>query len=219
QNQKRLTYVSHARVEALQWPHGDAPARACRGILAHQLLRDAIHFGLRLRQRDPIFQPRKNQKVVVIPAAIVRVCSQGSPKSKLLGREFEIGRQNSNNREFRIVGSTVDGFTDGPGIAAEVLFPATVAQHNYRIASQVVFFRREQMSQERLDSQHGKEAGGGASALKQNGQAITFQSEVAVFGPGDLLKSPAAPRELLESIGRDKQLISLVGGLRIQDRN
>src|SRR5215472_5716671 len=75
------------------------------------------------------------------------------------------------------------------------------------------------MSQERLDAQHWKEAGGGASALKQNRRATIFQSEVAVFGSGDLLKSAAAPRKLLEPVGGHKQPLGPIGGFRIKHRN
>jgi hypothetical protein len=132
------------------------PACTCRRIFARELLRHAIHVRLRSGRGYAVFQPREDQKIMIIAIAVVRIGTERSPQCEVLRGELEIRRKHADDRKFRVVGRSLNGPANRRGIAAKLLLPAAIAQYGNWVALGRSS-SDEQSSQERLNAKHGKE--------------------------------------------------------------
>src|SRR5262245_24996369 len=156
-------------------------------MLAGQAPGDLLHFRMRLRLSDPVFQASHYQKTFGVVIDLFRPERQRNPQ---LGLKpiIQAGRRNAYHRIWLAIHSNL--LADDPAVGVEVSIPKAVAQYYDALFANLALFRQETAANKHWVSGHTKE-------VKRIEHAVDlFRS----FRSGDV-KGPSCPcLDVLESL-------------------
>src|SRR6266508_6370390 len=148
-------------------------------MLAGEAPGDPLHFRMRLRLSDPVFQASHYQKPIGVVVDLFRSERQRDPQLRLKP-VIQAGRRNSDHRVWLAIHS--DLLADDLAVGAEMLIPQPVAQYYDALFAHLALFRQETAAQEHRVPGHTKKVG-------------SIKHAVDLFGPlrGGDIKGAAVP--------------------------
>src|SRR5262245_8574439 len=125
-------------------------------MLAGEAPGDPLHFRMRLRLSDPVFQTTHYQKPFGVVIDLFRPERQRNPQ---LGLKpiIQAGRRNAYYRIWLAIHSNL--LADDPAVGVEVSIPKAVAQYHDALFANLALFRQETAAHKHWVSGHTKEVG------------------------------------------------------------
>src|SRR5262245_50030053 len=156
-------------------------------MLAGQAPGDLLHFRMRLRLSDPVFQASHYQKTFGVVIDLFRPERQRNPQ---LGLKpiIQAGRRNAYHRIWLAIHSNL--LADDPAVGVEVSIPKAVAQYYDALFANLALFRQETAAYKHWVTGHTKKAG------RIDNAGDLFGS----FRSGDVIGSPCPCFEVLERL-------------------
>src|SRR6266545_876709 len=156
-------------------------------MLAGEAPGDPLHFRMRLRLSDPVFQASHYQKPIGVVVDLFRPERQRSPQ---LGLKpiIQAGRRNAYHRIWLAIHSNL--LADDPAVGVEVSIPKAVAQYYDALFANLALFRQETAANKHWVPGHTKKAGRIVHAVDLFGS----------FRSGDVKGSPCPCLDVLERL-------------------